>query len=138
MNILFDTNIILDVLLNRKPFVERSVALVSLVEERKINGYLCATTITTIDYLISKQQNTKSARLAIQTLLELFEIAEVNKTVLFKASQSSFTDFEDAVQHFSGKTIPVDALVTRNINDFKKSDFPVYTSEELWGILQLT
>jgi len=56
VKVLFDTNIILDVLLNREPFVELSASLVSLVEAGEIKGYLCATTLTTIDYLISKSQ----------------------------------------------------------------------------------
>ena len=54
MKVLVDTNVILDVLLNRTQFVELSANIVSAVETRDIEGYLCATTVTTLDYLISK------------------------------------------------------------------------------------
>ena len=57
MKVLFDTNIILDVLLNREPFVANSALLMGYVESEVIEGYLCATTITTLDYLLSKALN---------------------------------------------------------------------------------
>ena len=54
MKIVFDTNIVLDVLLEREPFASLSINLFNAVEQQVIQGYLCATTITTIDYLLSK------------------------------------------------------------------------------------
>ena len=135
MKILFDTNIILDVLLNRKPFVELSANLVSSVENKTIEGYLCATTITTLDYLISTSRNRETAKIEIQKLLTLFQIADVNSTVLTMAINSGFTDFEDAVQYFSGKCSNVDGLVSRNTKDYKKVVLPIYTPDELWSII---
>ena len=135
MKILFDTNIILDVLLNRAPFVELSTNLVSSVENRMIEGYLCATTITTLDYLIAKSRNRETARIEIQKLLALFQIADVNSTVLSMSINSSFTDFEDAVQYFSGKCSKVNGLVTRNTKDYKQAILPIYTPDELWSII---
>ena len=135
MKILFDTNIILDVLLNRTLFVEQSAKLVSAVEENKIDGYLSATTITTIDYLLSKSFNRKTARVQLQKLLTLFNIAEVNSTVINQSLSSNFSDFEDAIQYFSGQYHHVDGLVTRNIKDFKSASSPIYSPDELLGIL---
>jgi len=135
LKILFDTNVILDVLLNRKPFVELSANLVSSVENKTIEGYLCATTITTLDYLISKSRNRETAKIEIQKLLTLFQIADVNSTVLSMAINSGFTDFEDAVQYFSGKCSNVDGLVSRNTKDYKKAILPIYTPDELWSII---
>ena len=135
MKILFDTNIILDVLLNRAPFVDLSTNLVSSVENRTIEGYLCATTITTFDYLISKSRNRETARIEIQKLLTLFQIADVNSTVLSMSINSSFTDFEDAVLYFSGKCSKVNGLVTRNTKDYKQATLPIYTPDELWSII---
>ena len=135
MKILFDTNIILDVLLNRAPFVDLSANLVSNVEIKTLEGYLCATTITTLDYLISKSTNRETARIEIQKLLTLFKIAEVNTAVLSMSVNSSFTDFEDAVQYFSGKCSKVNGLVTRNTKDYKQATLPIYTPEELCSII---
>lgn len=137
MKVLFDTNIILDVLLAREPFVTLSAGLVNQVETAKIEGYLCATTLTNIDYLVGKSQSKTQARTAIKTLLALFHIAEVNKQVLTRAADSHFGDFEDAVQYFSGRSVAIDAIVTRNPKDFKQAEVPVYSPQELWGICEI-
>ncbi len=73
MKILFDTNVILDVLLDREPFAEDAAYLLSKVERSEIIGFLCATTITTIHYLITKSNGSKEAIQHIQALLSLFE-----------------------------------------------------------------
>jgi len=135
VKVLIDTNVILDVLLNRAPFVELSANIVSSVEMREIEGYLCATTVTTLDYLISKSKNRQQAKSEIKKLLHLFGISDVNACVLCLAADSEFTDFEDAVLYYSGECTGVDCLVTRNVKDFKHASLPVYTPEELWGIL---
>jgi len=138
LKIIFDTNIILDVLLNREPFVELSANIVSSVEKKNIEGYLCATTITTLDYLISKQTNRNKARTEIQKLLSIFEISEVNSKVLGMSLNSGFKDFEDAVLYYSGECCGVNGLVTRNTKDYKQAKLPVYTPHELWGIISIS
>jgi predicted nucleic acid-binding protein len=99
---LFDTNIILDVLLNRKPFEATAIRLFSAVEKNIIQGYLCSTTITTLDYLLSKSLGKANSKQAILSTLEMFNITEVNYRTLKAAVDSDFSDFEDAVLYFSG------------------------------------
>lgn len=137
MKVLFDTNVILDVLLEREQFLVLSSNLVSSAETGLIKGYLCATTIITIDYLVSKQYNKEKAKLAIQSLLKIFQIASVDRIVLEESVNSKFTHFEDAVQYYSGQLIPVDSIVTRNISDFKNAEYPIYSPSELWSIVEL-
>jgi len=135
VKILFDTNIILDVLLNRANFIDLSATLVSLVESKELEGYLCATSITTLDYLITKALNQGKAKNEIQKLLNIFQISSVNSEVINLSVTSNFKDFEDAVQYYSGKCSGVDAIVTRNIKDFKNTELPVYTPNELLRIV---
>ena len=137
MRVLFDTNVILDVLLNREPFVVNSALLMGHVEKSDIEGYLCATTITTLDYLLSKALNKHEARVGIQKLLSLFKIATVNCTVLELSVNSNFSDFEDSVQYFSGVCSEVNALVTRNTKDYKNTELPIYMPDELLQIIKL-
>jgi predicted nucleic acid-binding protein len=131
LKILFDTNVILDMLLNRFPHASNAVDLVSMVEQNVIQGFLCATTITTIDYLCTKAIGKDLARNAINQLLELFLIAEVNQTVLKNAANSNFSDFEDALLYQSGIYIKINGLVTRNVKDFKFAEYSIYTPQEL-------
>ncbi|MEE9492535.1 MAG: PIN domain-containing protein [Gammaproteobacteria bacterium] len=137
MKVFFDTNIILDVLLAREPFVELSAILVSLAEEKEIKGYLCATTLTTIDYLIAKEHNREKAKTEVSKLLGIFHICSVNKQVLQLSLNSTFKDFEDAVQFYSGVSSNVDSIVTRNTKDYQADELSVYTPDELWSIVQL-
>ncbi len=135
MKVLFDTNIILDVLLIRNPFFALSANLLDAVESKDIDGFLCATTLTTIDYLVTKFQNKSFAKLAISKLLSLYSIAEVNQSVLNFANTSNFSDFEDAVLYFSALNVGVDSIVTRNNNDFTSANLPVYTPNQLWDLI---
>ena len=135
MKILFDTNIILDVLLKREQFSDVAIDLLGAVENKIIQGYLCATTLTTIDYLITKANGNNTAKKAISNLLALFEVAEVNKTTLETAVNSDFYDFEDAVLYFSGVNVGVDGFVTRNVNDFKAAKLKIFNAIELAAII---
>lgn len=131
MNILFDTNIILDALLDRDPFGENAVILLDAVEQSLLNGFICAGSVTTIYYLIEKVKNKAFARQKIKLILELFEIAPINRAVLEDAIGLVFSDYEDAVVHQSAIGINADGIVTRNANDYKKSKIAVYSPLEL-------
>ena len=136
MRILFDTNVVLDVLLDREPYSSISAKLFSKVESGEISGYVCATTITTIHYLARKVIGDHSAMEEINKLLKLFEIAPVNRAVLDTAVTSDFKDFEDAVVHESALYKEAQGIVTRDPNGFKKSKIHVYLPEELLLMLE--
>ena len=135
MKILLDTNIVLDLLMDRLPYSEAAAELFSRVEEGAIIGYLCGTTITTVYYLAAKTVGAPRAQIEIRKLLALFEVAPVNRHVLESAINADFNDFEDAVIHAAACNVGADALVTRNQKDFRKSRIAVYSSEELVNIL---
>ena len=131
-----DTNVVLDVLLNRQPFAEAAARIFALVEESKIEGYLCATTITTVDYLLGQALAPTEARAALQRLLALFEIAPVNRPVLEQALRSDVSDFEDAVLEQSARLVSVDAIVTRNLPDFRKCSVTAFDPTELLSAVE--
>lgn len=137
MNILFDTNVILDVLLERGDFLQESVALVNHVESVEINGFLSASSIATIYYIAQKTFSRKKAVKEIELLTEIFGIAPVNKTVIVDALKLGFKDFEDAIIHESAKCINADAIVTRNVKDFKKATINVYSPAQLLNSLRM-
>jgi predicted nucleic acid-binding protein len=136
LRILFDTNVILDVLLDREPFSSTAAKLFSKVETGEITGYVCATTITTLHYISSKVIGADSAIEEINKLLMLFEVAPVNRAVLDAALTSGFKDFEDAVVHASGVYKETQGIVTRDFDSFKKSKINVYSPEELLLMLE--
>jgi predicted nucleic acid-binding protein len=131
LNILFDTNVILDALLDRESFGEDAVLLFDAVERSVINGFIGATSVTTIYYLMEKHAAKVFACQKIALLLELFEVAPTTRGVLEEALTLGFSDYEDAVVHQSAVGVNADGIVTRNIADFKKSKIAVYSPREL-------
>jgi len=131
VRVLVDTNVVLDVLLERRPFSEAAAQVFALVEESRIEGFLCATTLTTVDDLLGQALAPAKAREALQRLLNLFEIAPVNRPVLEQALRSGIADFEDAVLEQAGRLVAVDAITTRNVRDFGKSTVTVFDPLEL-------
>ena len=131
MKALFDTNVVLDLLLDREPFSRDAARCFSRVEAGEIEGWLCASTVTTLYYLIRKSAGAWKARESITLLLSLFEIAPVNKIALEGALQLSFKDFEDAVLHEAARLVDADVIVTRNTADFKHSSILVLLPSEL-------
>ena len=137
MKVLLDTNVILDVLLDREPFSTDAALLMAKVERSEIIGFACATTITTIHYLCTKMLGTKAASRHIQSLLSLFAIAPVNRLVLENAFAANFKDFEDAVIHEAAVHAGVQHIVTRNIKDFKTASLPFHEPGEFLGAFEL-
>jgi predicted nucleic acid-binding protein len=137
VKVLFDTNVVLDLLLNRNEFVDDASALISKVDNNEIDGFLCATTITTVHYLLEKSLNTAQAAKHIKTLLNIFDIAPVSTKILEQALNLKFTDYEDSVLHEAGLGVGVDSIVTRDYSGFKNAKIPVYAPKELLAILAL-
>ena len=133
---LFDTNVVLDVLLDREPFATIGAHLFAHVERGTVPGYICATTVTTVHYLIEKTLGAEQARQKIRTLMRLFEVAPVNRAILEAALASRLVDFEDAVMHEAALHAGVHGIVTRDPAGFKGARLPVYTPEEFWKALQ--
>lgn len=138
MRVLVDTNVVLDVLLNRRPFSESATGVFALVEQSRIEGFLCATTVTTIDYLLGQSIAASDAKKALQGLLNLFEIAPVNRPVLEQALCSGISDFEDAVLEQSGLLVKADLITTRNAKDFIRSSIPILDPAELVSMVNET
>lgn len=137
MKVLFDTNIILDVLLDREPFSKEASFLLSKVEKSEITGFICATTVTTIYYITSKALGPAEASRLIQSLLSLFVVAPVNRLVLEDAVAAKFKDFEDAVLYAAACHAGAKYIVTRNSTDFKNSKLPIFEPREFINALEL-
>jgi predicted nucleic acid-binding protein len=131
LNILFDTNVVLDGLLDREPFGHQAALLFNAAEESTINGFICANSVTTLFYLMQKAKSQQFARQKVKALLDLFEIAPVNRSVLEDAVHNGFRDYEDGVVYQAALAIHADGIVTRNTADFRNSKIPIYSPLEL-------
>ncbi|HBA85925.1 MAG TPA: PIN domain nuclease [Verrucomicrobia bacterium] len=125
MKALVDTNVVLDVLMDRRPHSTDSAGIFRLVEKGQMQGLLCATTITTIDYLLLQSLSRAEARKHLSQLIRLFDIAAVNRAVIEGAMRSRIDDFEDAVLEQAAVLAGADAIVTRNAKDFVQGSLKV-------------
>jgi len=130
VKVLLDTNVVLDLLLAREPFVDLAREIFILIENREIEGYLCATSVTTFHYLIQRETNKKEANEIIEKLLILFEVSPVTKEVLYDASVNSGIDYEDSVVYTSAYYSDINIIVTRDKRGFKESRISSLTPKE--------
>jgi predicted nucleic acid-binding protein len=131
VNVLFDTNVILDVLMDRDPYVDAASKLFALVDNGRLKGSICATTVTTVYYIAAKDFGRSRAREQVHGLLGLFEVASVDRDVLDSSLDIAFVDYEDAVLHEAARAMGATAIVTRDRRDFVNSSIPALDPQEL-------
>jgi predicted nucleic acid-binding protein len=133
--ILVDLNIILDVLQKREPFYEAPAGLLAMIETGKIEGFVAAHSVTTLFYLVSKDQSPAAARVILTSLMQFLKIAPVDHAVIEAALNMPYKDFEDAVQMVSAMQCKANFLVTRNVKDYQPAPVTVIQPVELLATL---
>jgi predicted nucleic acid-binding protein len=119
--LLVDTNVVLDVLLNRQPHAERSVPIWVSIETGRCEGYLSAHAITTIHYLIQRELGTRKAKQLVTLMLRMFRVAAVDGAIIEQALRLAMSDFEDAVTAAAGQICGCDFIVSRDLKGFRGS-----------------
>jgi predicted nucleic acid-binding protein len=133
--VLFDLNIILDVLQERKEFHDFSARLLALAEIGRIQGWLAAHSITTLFYLIAKDKTPEHARVTITSLMQFLKVAAVDQNTVEQALNLPYRDFEDAIQMIAALQVQADYLVTRNVREYQPAPLEVLQPVELLAIL---
>ncbi|NQE33315.1 hypothetical protein E5S67_01034 [Microcoleus sp. IPMA8] len=136
VKILLDTNIILDIALERQPFFGESEQVLSLVEQGEVEGYISASTFSDLYYIIRKAKGRDSTLEFLRYIATFCQVATVDNSVISMALTCNFKDFEDAIQYSSAVINLIDAIVTRNPRDFPVTIPRIVTPNQL--ILELT
>ena len=123
--LLFDVNVILDILLDREPHSESASALWAAVERREASGFMPAHAVTTVHYLIQRERGMNVAHAAVRTILEVLSVAPVDEVVLRGALALAWRDFEDAVCVEAARGADCDVIVSRDSKGFANSPIPV-------------
>ena len=134
--ILFDTNVVLDVLLDRQPHVEASAAAWAAVETGISEGMLAAHAVTTIHYLVRKEMGNIKARRIVTAILRVFGVAAVDGAVVQEALQLPFSDFEDAVTAAAARLAGCECIVTRDPRGFRGSPVRSLTPEAVTPLMR--
>lgn len=130
--IFVDTNILVDLLADRKPFSKYAVEIFNASENKKVKLFTSSHSIATTYYLLKKFKDDNSLRKTLLGLFEYMSIIPVDIEVLSKGLRSKHKDFEDSIQIYCAASIDkIDCIVTRNVKDYKGSEILVLTPDEL-------
>ena len=132
--VLCDINVILDIFLKRDPHYSSAARLFSLIEEKKLKGYLSAQSFPTLFYILAKDLKRDKAMRVLEKLRIVFQVAAVDEKVIDLSLASAFKDFEDAVQYYSALHVKADYLITRDKSDYRVNRLPVMTPEEFLAL----
>lgn len=127
MRVLFDTDVILDVVLAREPFAQESAQLFKLHEQRKIDAHIAAITPINVFYVTRKLKGPQEAQQAVELLLASLAVCSLDHSVLDQAYKLPFGDYEDAVQNASAVASGLDVIITRDIKDYRNATLPVFS-----------
>jgi predicted nucleic acid-binding protein len=128
--VLIDTDVILDFFFDRAPFSDDAAKVLSLCESGEIQGFVTSVIISNVYYLL--RQNAAHGKVIekLTQLVAIIDVLAIDKDAILKALNSSFKDFEDALQNYSAELNgQIDLIITRNIKDFRSSALGIMTPE---------
>jgi predicted nucleic acid-binding protein len=136
--LLVDTNVVLDVLLDRQPHAETSVAIWASIETGRCKGFLAAHAITAIHYLVQRELGARKAKQFITLILGVFHVATVDGKLIEQALLLPMADFEDAVTTAAALASECEYLVTRDLKGFRGSPVRALAPQAVLPILEGT
>ena len=133
--IFVDTNILLDLLFQRRGFFLDAKRLFNYSKSRNIDIFISAISINTIYYLLQKKFTKEHSKHLLEYIYDITDILPFDENIIFLAHQSSFKDLEDGFQYFTAKEHHIPFLITRNIKDFAVDDLSVLSPQQFLEIM---
>jgi predicted nucleic acid-binding protein len=137
VRLLFDTNVLLDLVLAREPWVAEAAALLDRSARGEVEGYVAAHAVTTIHYLVERARTRAVALSTIGDLLSIVDVASVGRDDIQRALTLGLKDFEDAVQVAAALGVGADYLVTRDAKHFRSAPIEVRTPGEVLALYRM-
>ena len=135
MLVLVDTNILLDVILDRAPWADDATALLDAIAKQRARGFVASHAITTVYYIVERAKGRTTAVTAVGDLLQVVEVVSLEHADFQRALSLGLSDFEDAVQVAACLRIGGTFLVTRNAKDFKGAPVRTRTPADVLALL---
>ncbi len=130
MNKVFvDTDVILDLLARRIPHFHFSALIFTLAEMKKLELYTSPLILANTFYILRKKLGNEAGKNSLRKLRILLNIIDSSESVVDKALNSDFSDFEDAIQYYTALDHGISVIVTRNLRDYKNASLIVQTPE---------
>ena len=123
--VLFDVNVILDVVENRQPHVSRSGPALQLAATGHVKGFIAASSVDTLAFLIRKNATSAQTHVVLEDLLRILEVAPVTGEIIRTALKARWSDPEDAIIYYAALEMGCTRIVTRNVRDFRTGSDPI-------------
>ena len=124
---LLDANIVLDVALKRPRFYGDAASIFKKIHEGKVQAFVSATTVSVIFYILQKQSTKEKALQFLSRLIQVVDVAGIDKEIIVDALVSGWNDFEDALQNCAAQKNDIEVIITRNTKDYMQSKIKIYT-----------
>jgi hypothetical protein len=117
---------------DRKPFSYHAIRILEWAIEGKLELYTSSHSIATCYYILKKYSEDQLLRSALESLMQTIVVIPVSGDILKRSLRSDFADVEDAIQVNCAETVPgISGIATRNLQDFKKSNIPVFAPDSI-------
>jgi predicted nucleic acid-binding protein len=136
MRVLLDTNVVLDFVLARQPFFAEADEIFVRLQTGEFEAFVSPITPINVFYTTRKEKDKPTAFAAIEELLKVVEITRSDKLIFQSALLFNFGDYEDAVQCACALAEHLDAIVTRNVKDYKNAQIKIYSPNEFVALLK--
>lgn len=131
MRVLVDTNVILDYLLERKPYMESARKIVLACKQKKLIGCIAAHTVSNMFFILRKSYSVEERRSILKDICRLFDVEGIDRLKILQAlDNTDFKDFEDCLQMQCARSFQADYIVSRNLEDFENSEIPCISPDE--------
>jgi len=128
--IFIDSDVILDFLAQRKPFYNDSAKIFTLIHENKIEAFTTAVVLSNVFYILRKIYGSDEAKKLLKLLRLMIQVLPIGENIVDMTLNSKFSDFEDGLQYFAAKENNIQAIITRNIRDYKEKAVAIKTPKE--------
>lgn len=122
MNVLIDTNILLDFITKREPFFDDAKKIIEMCKDEKISGYIAAHSVMNIFFILRKDFTAQERRDILIRLMKIVSVVSIDEEKVNNAlSRKDFLDFEDCLQDECAWSCNAEYIVTRNMSDYGTS-----------------
>lgn len=130
-NLFVDTNIVIDLFARREPFYEEAAMLFSLADTKRLSLSVSALTFANANYILLQTAKQEEAKLILRKLKLIVNVVSLDDKIIgLSLNDRYFKDYEDAIQYYAALENGDEAIITRNLKDFKKSKLPVMTAAQ--------
>jgi len=128
--IFLDSNVLLDLLLDREPFMDNIAQIIENSLSSNIRLCVSPIAVANINYIIGRLENQEKATTQRKKILKIVKVENVGQVIISKATNSKFKGFEDAIQNYCAEESGHQIIITRNTKDYKESNLSILTPKE--------